>query len=217
MAFLNRLSSWYGISGFALKWFLSYVTDRSQSVIIQNVFFRPGCHLTRRLARFSQIIANHDASHNLYADDTLIYISLSCPKDFRFCLQSVSIWMAKSKRKLNLDKTISYHWIWEPSGEMLYIVAYFIAVSWNITKKNLRVNKVLPFWWPNCGGVLGIVRSSTSCPHPGRVIRDLFPLLHAVRHGTEALVYISHPREAAVSYVAIIFGWIASGVPWLIL
>ena len=44
-----------------------------------------------------------------------------------------------------------------------------------------------------------IVSSSTFFPHPGRVIRDLFRQLHAVWHGTEALVYSSHPREAAAS------------------
>ena len=39
-----------------------------------------------------------------------------------------------------------------------------------------------------------IVSSSTSRTHPGRVIRYM---LHAIQHGTEALVYINHPREAA--------------------
>ena len=62
-----------------------------------------------------------------------------------------------------------------------------------------------------------IASSSTFCPHPGRVIRDLFCQLHAVWHGTEALVYSNHPREAAASsYLAIIFGRIASGVPWFL-
>ena len=47
-----------------------------------------------------------------------------------------------------------------------------------------------------------IASSSTFCPHPGMVtIRDLFRQLHAIRHGTEALVYSNHPREAAVSSV----------------
>ena len=30
---------------------------------------------------------------------------------------------------------------------------------------------------------------------PGRVIMNLFRLLHAVRHGMEALVYSNHPRK----------------------
>ena len=62
-----------------------------------------------------------------------------------------------------------------------------------------------------------IASSSTFCPHPGRVIRDLFRQLHAVWHGMEAPVYSNHPREAAASsYLAIILGWIASGVPWFL-
>ena len=64
-----------------------------------------------------------------------------------------------------------------------------------------------------------VASSITFRPHPERVIRDLFCQLHAVRHGTEALVYSNHPREAAASsYLAIpvIFGRIASGVPWFL-
>ena len=38
-----------------------------------------------------------------------------------------------------------------------------------------------------------------------------------VRHCTEALVYSNHPRAAAASsYLAIIFGQIASGLPWFL-
>ena len=62
-----------------------------------------------------------------------------------------------------------------------------------------------------------IASSSTFCPHPGRVISDLFRQLHAVWHGTEALVYSNHPRNAAASsYLAIIFGQIASDVLWFL-
>ena len=47
-------------------------------------------------------------------------------------------------------------------------------------------------------------------PHLGHVISDLFRLLHAAQHGTEALIYSIHPREAVTStYLAIIFGRIA--------
>ena len=57
-----------------------------------------------------------------------------------------------------------------------------------------------------------IASSSTFSPHPERVIRDLFRQLHAVWHGTEALVYRNHPSKAAASsYLAIISGRIASG------
>ena len=67
-------------------------------------------------------------------------------------------------------------------------------------------------------GIGMIASSSTFRPHPAKGHRDLFRLLHAVMHGTEALVYINHPREAAASTsLAIIFGRIALGVPWFFL
>ena len=51
-----------------------------------------------------------------------------------------------------------------------------------------------------------------------RPIRDLFRPLHAVQHGTEAVVYSNHPKDtAASSYLVIIFGQIASGVHSLLL
>ena len=64
----------------------------------------------------------------------------------------------------------------------------------------------------------GMIASSRNFwPHPGRVIRDLLCQLHAVWHGTEALVYSNHPREAAASsYLAIIFRRIAGSVPWFL-
>ena len=55
---------------------------------------------------------------------------------------------------------------------------------------------------------------TTFCLHLGKVSRDLFRLLHDVRHGTEALVYSDYPRDAAASTcLAIIFRRITSGVP----
>ena len=62
-----------------------------------------------------------------------------------------------------------------------------------------------------------IASSSTFSPHPGMVIRDLFHQLHAIHHGTETLVSSNHPKEAAASpYLAIIFGRIASCIPWFL-
>ena len=74
-------------------------------------------------------------------------------------------------------------------------------------------------WVSPTGGTGMIASSSTFCPHPGRVIRGESgeSQLHAVWHGTEALVYSSYPKEAAASsYLPIIFGRIASGIPWLL-
>ena len=36
LTLINRLSSWYGISGIALDWLTSYLSDRCQQVKIQD-------------------------------------------------------------------------------------------------------------------------------------------------------------------------------------
>ena len=67
------------------------------------------------------------------------------------------------------------------------------------------------------GWMLVVVLSTPPPPRLGRVISDLFRLLHVVRYGTEALVYRNYPRESVDSKcLAIIFGRIASDVPWLL-
>ena len=53
-----------------------------------------------------------------------------------------------------------------------------------------------------------VASSSIPPPHLGRVIMDLFRLLHAVRHGTEALVYSDHQRKAAISTSLAIVFWV---------
>ena len=64
------------------------------------------------------------------------------------------------------------------------------------------------------GWLLVVVRFAQ--PGGGGVIGDLFRMLHAVRHGTEALVHSDHPREAATSTcLVIIFVYIGSDVPLL--
>ena len=122
---ITRLSTWYGISGTALSWFTSYLTDRRQAIKIGNCFsdmLPTSCGVpqgsvlepllfTLYTTPLSSIIQSYNLDHHLYADDTNIYVSLAildtCRSlnQLRECLQDVSLWMKNSKLKLNADKT----------------------------------------------------------------------------------------------------------------
>ena len=122
---ITRLSTWYGISGIALGWFTSYLTDRQQAIKIGNWFsdmLPTSCGIpqgsvlgsllfTLYTKPLSSVIQGHNLDHHLYADDTQIYISLTTPdacrslNQLRDCLQDVSLWMKNSKLKLNANKT----------------------------------------------------------------------------------------------------------------
>ena len=122
---ITRLSTWYGISGTALSWFTSYLTDRRQAIKIGNCFsdmLPTSCGVpqgsvlgpllfTLYTTPLSSVIQSHNLDHHLYADDTQIYVSLTTSEtcrslnQLRDCLQDVSLWMKNSKLKLNADKT----------------------------------------------------------------------------------------------------------------
>ena len=132
-----------------------------------------------------------------------------------------SIWMHRSPWTLTKNETVFITMIFVQSQA---IKCGMCCRTWSATVFEKLQNQagqsstvptcISSCWWWGTGMVAS---SSTFRPHPERVIRDLFRQLHAVRHGTEALVYSNLPREAAASsYLAIIFGRIASGVPWFI-
>ena len=125
LTLISRLSSWYGISGTALDWFTSYLSNRYQQVKIHDYiseavyisFCVPqGSVLgpilfTLYTAPLSHVIAEHDVEHHLYADDTQIYISLSGSEALesltalKSCVTDVFTWMTNSKLKLNPSKS----------------------------------------------------------------------------------------------------------------
>ena len=120
---INRLSSWYGISGTALDWFTSYLSNQCQQVKIHDyiseaVYISLGgpqgsvlgpILFTLYTAPLSHVIAEHDVEHHLYADDTQMYISLSGSEasesltNLKSCVTDVFTWMTISK--LNPSKT----------------------------------------------------------------------------------------------------------------
>ena len=73
--------------------------------------FKLGTLRSTLTSPLSQVIAEHDVEHHLYADDTQIYLSLSGSKasesktDLKSCVTDVFTWMTNSKLKLNPSKT----------------------------------------------------------------------------------------------------------------
>ena len=77
----------------------------TQASVFEPILF------TLYTAPLSQVIAQHDVEHHLYADDTQMYISLSGSEaleslsDWKFCVTDVFTWTTNSKLKLNPSET----------------------------------------------------------------------------------------------------------------
>ena len=121
---IELLSGRYGISGTALNWIRSYLSNWVERVKLLDKLGEPfktdygvpqGSVLgpllfTLYTTPLSSVISRHNICHHLYADDTQIYLSLSKRNPemslslVQQCLQDVSDWMIASKLKLNPDK-----------------------------------------------------------------------------------------------------------------
>ena len=125
---LNLLSSRMGISGAALKWIESYLTDRFHSVSVK------GAHSSKQKLKYGvpqgsvlgpilftlyvqpvgDIVRQHGVNFHLYADDTQLYLSFkpsvsksveSARTTLERCIADICIWMNQNMLKLNQDKT----------------------------------------------------------------------------------------------------------------
>ena len=122
---LKRLESTFGISGIALSWFESYLSDRTQSVVVDGLMSTPillvfgvpqGSVLgpvlfTLYSQPLSDVIARHSCDYHKHADDTEISDSAP-PSDFtsaqsniQSCISDTLSWMQSNKLKLNTEKT----------------------------------------------------------------------------------------------------------------
>jgi hypothetical protein len=122
---LHRLENWFGVSGSALRLLSSYLTGRSQSVII-NGHCSPSEPLTTGVPQGSvlgpllftiyttpiaHVIQRQSFSFHLYADDTQIYISFASKdtdinlKAMSSTLDIVHSWFTSNRLTLNPAKT----------------------------------------------------------------------------------------------------------------
>src|SRR6218665_1164311 len=122
---LQRLSSWFGVSGTALLWFQSYLSTRSFSVKACSHSSQPlplSCGVPQGsvlgpllfilyTTPFSHLIKSSSVDHHLYADDTQLFISFS-PASFSTpiaqllsVVNQISQWMSSNLLRLNPSKT----------------------------------------------------------------------------------------------------------------
>ncbi len=113
-----------GISGTALQWFDSYLSDRSFKVswrgevsksqhlatgVPQGLVLGP-LLFSVYMASLGSVIQKHGFSYHCYADDTQLYLSFH-PDDLTIaarisaCLGDISCWMKDHHLQLNLAKT----------------------------------------------------------------------------------------------------------------
>ena len=125
---LYRMQSKFGITGKALDWFRSYLTDRTQFVNIKGVksdIHNVTCGVPQGsvlgpilyllyTSPLGDILRNHNMSFHLYADDSQLYTTFSLNSDIEqdsatsrieVCIVDIESWMNQNKLKLNGDKT----------------------------------------------------------------------------------------------------------------
>ncbi len=110
-----------GISGTALQWFDSYLSDRSFKVswrgeVSKSQYLATGVPqgsvllFSVYMASLGSVIQKHGFSYHCYADDTQLYLSFH-PDDLTIaarisaCLADISCWMKDHHLQLNLAKT----------------------------------------------------------------------------------------------------------------
>ena len=122
---LQRLHTTFGVCDTALEWFKSYLTDRTQSVVLNGVSSKPALLkqgvpqgsvlgpvlFSMCVTPLGNLTKRFDIFYHMYADDTQLYRSASScqfPENvekIQQAVESVKVWMTNNKLKLNCDKT----------------------------------------------------------------------------------------------------------------
>ncbi len=119
---LNRLENFVGISGSALAWFKSYLSDRHQFVAVnEEVSYRSHVQygipqgsvlgpllFTLYMLPLGNIIRKHRVSFHCYADDTQLYISSRPGETHQIeklmeCIVDIKNWMTSNFLLLNSE------------------------------------------------------------------------------------------------------------------
>ena len=120
--YLAVLSMFFCIHGTALQWFSSYLSNRTQTVSINNLKSDPapvpdgvpqGSVLGPVLytTPLSDVIERHSIHNHSFADDTQLRKSAppqpvdELEQSMQECIHVVKVWMSRNKLKLNDDKT----------------------------------------------------------------------------------------------------------------
>ena len=123
---LQRLKHRFGITDKAHTWIRSYLSNRKQSILIDNVHSKElvvnfnlpqGSVLGPRFFKdyespVGKIIRSFGLQAHFYADDTQLYIAFApddkedvCIQNVEACVSEICQWMAANYLKLNDDKT----------------------------------------------------------------------------------------------------------------
>ena len=123
---IQRLQQRLGITGVALQWFTSYLTNRTQQVTIDSCLSDTVCLLwgvpqgsvlgPQLFSVYSGPIADiarkHKVDIHMYADDSQLYVSCDMSvgveasiSQLQSCISDIRKWMKANKLKLNDSKT----------------------------------------------------------------------------------------------------------------
>ena len=127
---LQRLQHRYGIFGTALNWFRSYLSNRTQSVRIQDIDSSGKTLLygvpqgsvlgpilfSLFFAPLEDVIRAHELDAMMYADDTQLYITIGSSDQrptslskLDLCINDIMIWCTVNGLTCNPDKTEIVH------------------------------------------------------------------------------------------------------------
>jgi len=121
----ERLRSAFGCTGTVLDWFSSYLTDRTQSVVVHDVKSSPSplkygvpqgsvlgpVLFTMYMQPLSSVIKSSGHYYHFFADDSQLHDSTApsgipnLARDVGCCIEEVAGWMNANKLKMNDEKT----------------------------------------------------------------------------------------------------------------